>query len=67
MKVSELIKKKSAKVSVRVPVAMQKKYGLKETVSGKIDGIRTEGRVARVSVAVRGKKFEFRPQDLSLG
>ena len=67
MKVSDLIKKKSAKVTVRVPVAMQKEHGLKETVSGKIDGIRTEGRVARVSVAVRGKSFEFRPQDLSLG
>jgi hypothetical protein len=67
MKVSELIKKKSAKVTVRVPVAMQKEHGLKETVSGKIDGIRTEGRVARVTVVVRGKSFEFRPQDLSLG
>lgn len=66
MKVSELIKKKHAKVEVRVPVAMQKKHGLKESVSGKIEGVRTEGRVARISVAVRGKKYEFRPQDLSL-
>jgi hypothetical protein len=66
MKVSELIKKKNATVSVRVPIAMQKQHKLKEVVSGKIAGVRTEGRVARVSVAVRGKKFEFRPQDLSL-
>jgi len=66
MKVAELIKKKSARVSVRVPVAVQKKYGLKEIVSGKVVGVRTEGRVARVSVEVRGKKFEFRPQDLTL-
>ncbi len=67
MKVSELVKKKNAKVSVRVPVAMQKEYGLKESVSGKIEGVRTEGRVARVSVGVRGKSYEFRPQDLTLG
>jgi hypothetical protein len=67
MKVSDLVKKKNAKVSVRVPVAMQKEHGLKETVSGKIGGVRTEGRVARVAVLVRGKSFEFRPQDLSLG
>jgi hypothetical protein len=67
MKVSELVKKKNAKVSVRVPVAMQKKYKLKETVSGKVGGVRTEGRVARVSVLVGGKSFEFRPQDLVLG
>jgi hypothetical protein len=66
MKVSELIKKKNAKVSVRVPVAMQKKHGLKESVSGTISGVRTEGRIARIAVAVKGKKFEFRPQDLSL-
>lgn len=66
MKVSDLVKKKNAKVSVRVPVAMQKQHGLKEVVSGKIAGVRTEGRVARVTVAVRGKNFEFRPQDLSL-
>lgn len=67
MKVSDLmIKKRHAKVSVRVPVAMQKEHGLKETVSGKIDGIRTEGRVARVTVLVRGKAFEFRPQDITL-
>ena len=67
MKVSELVKKKNAKVTVRVPVAMQKEHGLKEVISGKIEGIRTEGRVARVTVGVRGKSFEFRPQDLSLG
>lgn len=66
MKVSELVKKKNAKVSVRVPVAAQKEYGLKETVSGKVVGVRTEGRVARVEVEVRGKKYEFRPQDLTL-
>jgi hypothetical protein len=46
---------------------MQKEHGLKEVISGKIEGIRTEGRVARVTVSVRGKSFEFRPQDLSLG
>lgn len=66
MKVAELVKKKNAKVSVRVPVAMQKEHGLKDTVSGRIEGVRTEGRVARVTVGVRGKKYEFRPQDLSL-
>lgn len=66
MKVSELIKKKNARVSVRVPAAMQKKHGLKDTVVGKISGVRTDGRVARISVDVRGKKFEFRPQDLSV-
>lgn len=67
MKVSDLVKKKNAKVTVRVPVAMQKEHNLKETVSGKISGIRTDGRVARVMVTVRGRGYEFRPQDLSVG
>lgn len=67
MKVADLVKKKNAKVSVRVPVSMQKEHKLKETISGRISGVRTEGRVARVQVTVRGKEYEFRPQDLSLG
>jgi hypothetical protein len=67
MKVSDLVKKKNATVSVRVPVSLQKSAGLKESVTGKITGIRTEGRVARVQVTVRGgKTYEFRPQDLTL-
>jgi len=66
MRVAELLKKKNAKVTVRVPVAMQKEKSLGETVSGKITGIRMYSRVVRVQVTVRGKELEFRPQDLSL-
>lgn len=65
-KVSELTAKKNAKVEVRVPVHMQKEHKLAETVTGKVGDIRTEGRLARVTVLVRGKPFEFRPQDISL-
>lgn len=66
MKISDLVKKKNASVTVRVPVSMQSEHGLKAQESGKVGDIRTEGRVARVTIVVRGKSFEFRPQDLTL-
>ncbi len=67
MNLAEITQKKNAKVTVRVPVAMQKTHGLKESAVGKVVGVRLEGRIARVKVALRsGKTFEFRPQDLSL-
>jgi hypothetical protein len=66
MKVSDLLAKKNAKVSVRVPVAMQDQTGLKSVVSGRVESVRSAGRIARVLVLVRGKSYEFRPQDLTL-
>lgn len=67
MNLVELTQKKNAKVTVRVPVAMQKTHGLKESTTGKVVDVRLKGRIARVKVELRGgKTFEFRPQDLSL-
>jgi hypothetical protein len=67
MRLADLLKKKNAKVSVRVPASLQKSAGLKESVAGKITGVRTEGRVARIQVTLKnGKIYEFRPQDLSV-
>jgi hypothetical protein len=67
MRLADLLKKKNAKINVRVPAYLQKSAGLKESVTGKITGIRTEGRVARIQVTLKnGKIYEFRPQDLSL-
>ena len=66
MKIADLVKKKNAKVRVRVPAPRREAIGGAEVV-GRITGMSREGMVLWVSVKIpRRGEFLFRPQDLTL-
>jgi uncharacterized membrane protein len=66
MKIAELLSKKNARVSVRVPTPRHAEVGAAEVV-GTICDVQRQGTVLRVRVKVpRRGYFLFRPQDLTL-
>lgn len=57
----------SKRVTVRVPVSLQKEYKLKPEAKGKVASVSVEGRLARVKVDLGAKgAFVFRPQDITI-
>lgn len=65
MRVADIVSKKNAAVSVRVPAQHREQLG--ETVDGRVLGLTRAGRtvMVRVKVSRRGE-WLFRPQDISL-
>ena len=63
MKIADLVKKKQAKVKVRVPTHLRETLGTK--AKGTVRGIELEGGITWVRVAIGKGSHLFRPQDLS--
>lgn len=63
MEISKIAK--GTTVTVRVPLAMQKSTkGLSAKMTGVVQKIAIDGRLARVSVKIGSKTLAFRPQDI---
>lgn len=57
----------SKRVTVRVPVALQKEHKLKPEAKGKVVSVEVQGRLAHVNVDLGAKGvFRFRPQDVTI-
>jgi hypothetical protein len=63
MTLGDLVSNHGETVHISVPAKFQARLGQK--AKGQVLGIRRRGRVLKVDVRVKGRTYEFRPQDLS--
>jgi len=68
MNIAEIMKAKAKRVTVSIPARMQKSHPkLGDSAKGKVVQMKRvprKPRLVRVVVAIRGKNYEFRPQDV---
>jgi hypothetical protein len=68
MNIAEIMKAKAKRVTVSIPAKMQKLHPkLGETAKGKVlqmKRVPRKPRLVRVVVVIKGKSYEFRPQDV---